>query len=328
MRILLFLTLFLFSGLSFSAINTSPPDQKEVKVNIALFIDDISNVNEENEIIEFELRLYLNWLDKRLAFPIKDNQSKQIYRGAAALERLKQIWVPPYTFPQSRDEIKIKEVELIIESNGNVTLLQRICGEIETKLDMRRFPFDKQKIDIHVAQLYLSENNVVFVDVTKHQGFSPYARLPEWDLLKFDSHVTNAGKIYTYSVYLKHNSKFYIYRVVIPLVVIIILSWSVFWLPEQRLINRMQFVLTTLLATLIFQWTILRDIPHVSYPTFFGEVLFFSFMTLALVIIILVIDLLIKKPLAERIIYHARWFVALFYLVGILGLVLYNFVWL
>lgn len=318
--------LFYFVGTSsWAAINSSPPSKGPVVVNIALFVDDISNINQENEIVELEMQLYLNWVDKRLAFKETPENSIQIYRNGAAEDKLKEIWVPPFNFEQSRGTLNTKGRELIITPHGEVTLVERVNGQIESRFDMRKYPFDKQNIVIRVTQFPFSESNIVYKNENKFQGFSSYAHLPEWVLLSHESKVTDHGKVYDFTVHYAHNYKFHIFRVFIPLFVITVLSWIVVWLPKEMLINRLQFVLTTLLATLIFEWVIFKDIPHVSYPTFFGEVLFFGFMMLGLTIIVLVMDHYLEQPLASSVLYHLRWFIPLFFFLVVCGLVIYNF---
>lgn len=323
--IVLLLSLFL-SNICFAEINTTPPSDGPVKVGISLYLENLSNVVPDIETVEFEFRFILTWFDPRLAFASSAaSQKPKIYRRDAALKQLSEIWVPPYAFIDARGDVKSKGEQLIITPDGHVTLVRLISAEIETTINVKKFPFDEQTIEINIGQLLLSENNIFYVASTLDVGYDKEAELPEWVLLKYDTRVENNGKNYVFRIQLKHNSTFYIFRILLPFFIIIILSWLVFWIPREVLSHRLQFVLTTLLATLVFQWIIFKDIPHVSYPTFFGEWLFFSYLTLAFIIFILVADSLIPGPLAARINYHMRWIIVVFYLLGLACLGIYNF---
>ena len=49
---------------------TSPPKEKVIPVKIALFLNNISAINERQETIETELTLFQQWTDRREAFNV------------------------------------------------------------------------------------------------------------------------------------------------------------------------------------------------------------------------------------------------------------------
>jgi len=119
------------------------------------------------------------------------------------------------------------------------------------------------------------------------------------------------------SVDVERNS-FYIRRLVVfPLVVIVLLSFTVFWMDRSSLGDRISVSFIGILTGVTYQLVISDSMPHISYVTLMHGFLNLSFVTMcATVVINLVVGALDqrgKHELGDRVDRRCRWVFPLVY---------------
>ena len=67
----------------------------------------------------------------------------------------------------------------------------------------------------------------------------------------------------------RHGRKpgFYLWKVLLPLIVIVALSWSVFWVPDERFAQRSRITATGVLTVVAYQFGFGADRPRIGYLT-------------------------------------------------------------
>ena len=105
---------------------------------------------------------------------------------------------------------------------------------------------------------------------------------------------------------------FYMRRlVIIPLVVIVLLSFSVFWMDRSSLGDRLSVSFIGILTGVAYQLVMSEQLPRISYVTLMHGFLSLSFLTMcATVVINLVVGALDKRgqvALGDRIDRRCRW---------------------
>lgn len=304
----------------------SPPKKSVIPVNIALFVNDITNVNERQELIEVEVTLFLHWRDKNLAFnPTTIASRTKYYYDGDAMRKLQNIWHPNIAITQIRGSQEIHKIFLTIAADGSVTMLKRFNAEIETLINVRRFPFDEQTLKISFIPFTRGYRQVQFVVTPTMEGIAPNAHLSEWKLLSYSGKVTTTSSIvigkdiptYVFSIKYKREWMFYLVELLFPLFIIVLLSWGVFWLTDQAAINAVAVTFMALLTIVAFQWLVTSSIPRVSYLTFFKSFVLFSYIIVGLTIVGIIWINNTKRMTSARLARHFRWAFPIFYLVGI-----------
>ena len=79
------------------------------------------------------------------------------------------------------------------------------------------------------------------------------------------------------------------WKVLVPLFSIVIMSWVVFWMSEERLARRASVSATGILTIIAFQFIIAESLPKVAYMTTMDRILLLSFITTAATMLINVI---------------------------------------
>jgi len=330
--IIAFFIVLLAFGKSHAAIPL--PKEHIIPVRIALFVNDITAFDERQETIEVELTLYQQWTDKRLAFDAEaTGTSIKYYYNGGAEKKLNSIWHPNIVIAQIRGSREVHKVFLTISSTGIVTLVERFNADIETVIDMKRFPFDKQNLNISFIPFMKKDQQLQFIIDSNMQGIASNAHRDEWSISGYTGSIKSfssviAGKnvpSYVFTIHYQREWMFYLFKLLIPLCFMVVLSWSVVWLKNQAIINSVAVAYMALLTIVAFQWVMTNAIPHVSYPTFIQSLILLSYISVGLVIVGLVAINNVKSRTASLLALNFRWIFPAFYIIAILIMALIFF---
>ena len=118
---------------------------------------------------------------------------------------------------------------------------------------------------------------------------------------------------------------FYIWKMLVPLALIVGISWSVFWMVSDGLAARMGVSFTGILVVIAYQFLITTDLPKIAQITFMDSVIGFSFVLMILTIVESIsantLDLRGKRTLAAKVDRVCRWAFPLAYAAGLATLV-------
>ena len=123
-----------------------------------------------------------------------------------------------------------------------------------------------------------------------------------------------AGRSFSYvSIDITAHRKvgFHIWKIFLPLVLIIGISWSVFWIWTENVANRLSISMIGFLTAISFGFFISSSLPKISYLTFmdYGIIGIYVFMTLT-VLEVLTTHFLSnrgKELIASRLNLYSRW---------------------
>jgi hypothetical protein len=99
----------------------------------------------------------MRWSDPRLAF---DGPRERHYLERDAQAMLARIWEPAVRIDQQADDRERLSLELIVAPDGQVTYEEQFRSRVGTTLNLRRFPFDTQHLELAVLP-ELSETDVI-----------------------------------------------------------------------------------------------------------------------------------------------------------------------
>lgn len=318
---------------------TPPPADGPVILQSAFELHDINQISEVEETFEFTGVLSLVWRDRRLAFTPTDGVEELVYQGNYQFDEIGTGWYPTVVLANESGLFEVSGVVLRVTPDGTSTLIQTINATAEVDMDMRLFPFDAHRFEAVFELLGFDRDEVRFelMGGTGGARLETAAGLPHWHIRGLSmatrdgpsSYAGRAGasSALVVSVDVERDS-FYIRRLVsFPLAIIVLLSFSVFWMDRSSLGDRNSVSFIGILTGVSYQLVMGNSLPQISYFTLMHAFLLFSFLTMCTTVLInLWVGTLDKNgqyELGNLVDRRCRWVFPLFY-IGF-NIILYSF---
>ncbi|HSB52350.1 MAG TPA: hypothetical protein VLD40_06800, partial [Dissulfurispiraceae bacterium] len=177
------------------------------------------------------------------------------------------------------------------------------------------FPFDTQKFFMRVDCLN-PEWIFVFEPMEGYSEAGKQLGEEEWVVTAFDASIATSDfaerpvSRFNFRFDAKRHLEYYIIRIFLPILIILTVSWVLFFLKDYG--KRIEVAGANLLLFIAFNFTISSDLPRLGYITFMDAILISAFIVTALVLILSVVLQRLaadnKETLARRIdTYVVRW---------------------
>jgi hypothetical protein len=292
----------------------APPTQDgPVIVHAGFRLDDINDIDDVSETVAFTGVLTLEWTDPRLAFEAGPDGDELVFQGNYQFNELSPAWYPQVVLVNEFDLFEQNGVVLRVEQDGRATLVQTIMARVETKMDMRWFPLDEQRLEVVFAVLGFGPEEVLLETTPRKATPQQIDRiaLPQWRFTGADLSVQDRSQMHpgrpgaaaALVVVLEvSRDSVYVRRLVtFPLAVIVLLSFSVFWMDRSSLGDRISVSFIGILTAVTYQLVMWDVLPHISYFTLIHGFLSLSFVVMcATVVINLVVGAMDKRGESER----------------------------
>lgn len=315
---------------------TPPPSDGPVIVHVSFLLQDINEIDDEQEQFEFTGLLSLTWKDPRRAFdPAKAGTKEKIYQGDYQFNEITPGWFPQVVLSNSSDLLEKHGLILRVLPDGTSTLIESINATVECDLNMRRYPFDKHELAALFRVHGSSEDEVKLVaSPSTPVSTAKDVFLSQWLLHGFSLVEGTQPAPYlltgqeastiTLNILAARRPLYALRLVALPLVIIVILSWSVFWMERSSLGDRINVSFIGILTAVAYQIVVGDLIPRISYVTLINAFINTSLLTMsATVIMNLVVgecDKRGKSALGDRIDFRCRRIFPLVYF----GLILFE----
>lgn len=290
LAIIIIFLIMLFSFPLAHADTNLPAGKKPLEVKIGLFLNDILSLDEATETMHYNATLVMQWKDPSLAFNklITGTHVKR-YNTHGSMRLLSTIWHPQINLIGASTIRKTRKMDLDITDSGVVTWTEAFEAISNITMNLHRFPFDHQTLSISFQPFVENAEDVQLKLFPEYTGISPQNHLQGWEVHGAFAQVRNVMNHlynkpfsqYTLYVQYKRISTYYIYQLLLPIILIVFLSFSVFWMINNPVVNRVAISLTSVLTIVVFQWRVQSKLPHVNYHTFSDVFMSVSFVLAA-----------------------------------------------
>jgi hypothetical protein len=312
-----------------------PQEGGPVVVQAGFEMLEISAINDANETFEFTGILTLRWRDPRQAFdPAVAGVREKVFQGAYQFNEISPGWFPQVVLINSAGSYESQGVVLRAQPDGTQILIEKVAATARTDLNLRRFPFDGQSLKAQFEVLGFDRNEVAIqVQSADSNASKNRISLPQWFISEISvtpqerptqfagTPSVTSGFVATVEV---RRESLYISRLILlPLFLITVLSFSVFWMEPSAFSDRMNISFIGILTAVAYQLVMSETLPRIAYVTWMNGFLNFSFfMMVATVVVDMWVGILDRRgstAIAHRIDLWCRWLFPLAYLGLILG---------
>lgn len=314
-----------------------PEQAGPLQVQARFDLYDINEVDDERETFEFTGVLTLEWRDPRQGFdPALAGTNEKIFQGNFQFNEISPGWYPQVILVNEAGLFQMSGVLLRVQPDGTSKLIQTINANAEVDFDMRRFPFDRQRLEAIFTILGFDRDEVSFeAKTTEAVAVVDEIRVPQWTVTAATVSTRDFAAPYAGSSGLTsalimtvdvERMSWYARRlVVLPLMVIVMLSFSVFWMDRSSLADRLSVSFIGILTGVAYQMVVSDQLPRISYFTLIHTFLGVSFLTMCATVLVnlavAIADRKGKSQLGLRIDRVSRWAFPLAYF-GVIWLTL------
>ena len=241
------------------------PDEWAGRTTVHFFVFD------QNFMVNVYLRL--RWKDARLASP--GSTSRQV--------PMEDVWNPRVLLANRQGLVSRSLPDVVtVDPDGTVVYHQRYTGKLSQPLKLSSFPMDTHTFTIQFAATGHTVEEIEFVpDVLRRKAnsfsagsMSSELSLPDWKVMKFTAEagaydpvegVGSAG--FSFQFEAKRYFAYYLWQVVLPLVLVVVMSWVAFWVDPDNVGVRVAVASSSILTLIAHRFVVANLLPRLPYMT-------------------------------------------------------------
>jgi len=175
----------------------------------------------------------------------------------------------------------------------SIYLLDNKIGKFRHDFKFNAFPFDKQKlafsyiISTSASEIVypILEDTFLYSSNYKNLKFNDWTtnEAPNYKYFKYNDPVSY-GEVYGVEISLdiERNFEYYLLKIFFPILIILIVAWSCFWVSPKELEARLTVSIVCLLSLIAYTFVIDKDLPKLAYFTImdYAVLLSYAFSTI------------------------------------------------
>lgn len=241
------------------------------KVTVGVYLTDLSDVDSVEQSFTPNFLLMTRWSDPRIA------SAEAAAAGVARKMPLDDVWNPEMIILNQKWLHKLFNPRdlVTVDPAGNVTYVQQFYGDMVFPMNLKKFPFDGYVLPITIISGHSGPEDVQFVIDSERFGRNDNFSIADWEIGPLNAHagtyrLKSQGRDLSridFELYAKRYSGFYISRIILPLVFIVIMSFTVFWIDPNELGPQLGVATTSILTLIAFQFAVSSSLPRIFYLT-------------------------------------------------------------
>ena len=239
---------------------------RPTEVSIKAVLVDVDEINGGNQSFVSTFYLEARWQDDRLSHQQKD----------IVIRPLNEIWHPQLQFLNQQRILSTFPETVAISSDGEVLYRQRVWGSFSQPLELQNFPFDRQDFKIILVASGHTPDEVKFMHNTDGlSGLASAFSQEEWDIIEWSLDITPYSAMegdlpdasFAFVFVAERKLGFYIWKIIIPLILIVMMSWIVFWINPEQFATQIGVSTTSMLTLIAYRFVMVGLLPNISYLT-------------------------------------------------------------
>ncbi len=252
-----------------------------LEVGVGIQIEQITFVDQQAENFGVVASIVMKMHIPELAFDAEAyGKPYQVHspEDFIKLAREKLVVLPAFIIANQQGRRFTQQHLVLLEASGDIKYVERFSTTLQAPyFNFRKYPFDSQIFYLEVASLF-SESFIKFTPIDDLSGLGDLLGEEEW-VLHSPKMVTKTIEGITgeptsqvaLSFQAHRHLQFYLLRLLLPLLMILFVSWATFFLEEYR--RRIDMANANLLVFVAFNFAISSTLPRLGYLTFLDSLL-------------------------------------------------------
>ena len=302
-----------------------PPSGGPIEVRSGIQFNGIHSIDSRTESFQADLYFWANWQDPKglLLFARKPGDTVSLPMetvwGATPL-----LWNPSIELNTSDMTTNGRET-INVHLDGDVGYEARMVGTFhppEGTLNFRLFPFDAHWLVIEVSSFDYKSDKVLFLphkplmeEGGKHKIIER-VKMQEWNIrdvrVESETQAFVGDKddedfsVLTFKVLVERKPAYYVFRWMVPLLLILVLAWLALFTPADKLEVQASTVSAAFLSLVALNFVVAGDLPHCDYLTLFDHALVTAYIAVLIIGIVIFRACQVSKTNAERLFVRVR----------------------
>ena len=267
-------TVVYYTGLLILLFASPAMAEEPLEVGVAVKVSQVISIDQKAENFSVVATLRMRWLEPELAVESKKQIPQQrVYKVEDFQNILTEhhlTW-PAHSFYNLQGRIDYQNRMVSVDLQGNITYSARFTATFQAPdFDFKQFPFDEQNFYL-LLNSFIPEHLIQFTPIIEYSGLGPTLGEEEWILDNAKTEITSHDALgfpasrLVLSFQGKRHLVYYIVRILIPVLIIILVSWFTFFLKDFG--KRIDLANGNLLLFIAFNFTIANDLPRLGYVT-------------------------------------------------------------
>ncbi len=241
------------------------------------------------------------------------------------------VWIPHLSLANGESQRVVANAAVEASPDGTVVYSEQFSATLTSPLSLRTFPFDRQTLPIVVQPAIEDRKTVELIPDGTRSAVrpQPWSALAEWRIGGLSTVARSrlprgAGDGVTeiaFDLAVARQPSYYLWKLFLPLLIIVIISWSIFRIDTAQFSNQIGIAMTAILTVIAFSLAISSTLPRTPHLTLMDAFYLMSyvFVFLAITEVVTIHGALTLKrdALAHRIRATSQWAFPLAYVVGL-----------
>ena len=229
----------------------------------------MSKIDDAEQGYTADLLVSVSWRDPRLVDPnlVGSDARRRVLRSS--------IWTPEPVLLNQRSDESLLSDEVVVDPDGNVLSQRRLYQELASPFDLRDFPFDSQVLPLRVVSARYTQEEVALVADPTLTGGSDRFSVAGWALELDEVRTTVFVPIegfrelteIQFPILADREVGYYMWSMAVPLVLIVLMAWSVFWIDPTLLPSQIGVTTASTFTLIAFRVSMQFTMPRLSYMT-------------------------------------------------------------